>query len=238
MLELPECASTNSAAADWSAKEAVPDGAVVITSRQFMGRGQRGNAWESEDDANLTFSIILQPRFLPVQEQFVLSQAVALGVVDTLTAIGLQNAKVKWPNDIMIGARKICGILIENQLERNSISRSIAGIGLNVNQVVFQTSHATSVKLETGNETPLSDTFTTLLKNVESRYLQLRGGKAKEIKSAYLDCLHWKLEEHTFSTSGRSFRGTILGLDTNGRLCIETDEGIRVFSVKEVAYID
>lgn len=131
-----EAASTNSLLASRAAS--LPHGAVVAARRQTAGRGQRGNSWESEPGANLTFSMLLRPKAIMAAAQFELSMLVALGVCDALSdATGL-DVKVKWPNDIYVGDKKICGILIENSLEGAHIGRSIAGIGINVNQDVFR----------------------------------------------------------------------------------------------------
>ncbi len=117
---------------------------VVSAVRQTAGRGQRGNSWQSADGENLTFSIVLkfgadQLEPMAASGQFVISEVTALSVVDFLAAYDIE-AKIKWPNDIYVGNRKICGILTENALKGNCLSHSIVGIGLNVNQTVFDPS--------------------------------------------------------------------------------------------------
>ncbi|MBD5252288.1 MAG: biotin--[acetyl-CoA-carboxylase] ligase [Bacteroides sp.] len=116
-----------------------PHGTVVAAREQSAGRGQRGNSWEAAPGLNVTMSLMLRPASLAAVRQFVLSQAVALAVadtVDTLLPPGM-TASVKWPNDIYVGDRKIAGILIENVLDGARVSRSIVGLGLNVNQARF-----------------------------------------------------------------------------------------------------
>ena len=117
---------------------------VVSAVRQTAGRGQRGNRWQSADGENLTFSIVLkfgadQLESMAASGQFVISEVAALSVVDFLARHDIE-AKIKWPNDIYVGDKKICGILIENALKGNCLSHSIVGIGLNVNQTVFDPS--------------------------------------------------------------------------------------------------
>ena len=119
---------------------------VLSAVRQTEGRGQRGNSWSSNDGENLTFSIVLKygngEGFIPeirAADQFAISEAAALAVVDLLASYDIE-AKIKWPNDIYVGNRKICGILIENAIRGSYIANSIIGIGLNVNQQTFDPS--------------------------------------------------------------------------------------------------
>ena len=129
----------------------LPDRTVYAARFQTAGRGQQGNRWESRAGENLMFSILLKPDFLPASDQFILSQIVALGLLDYLQSRGL-TATIKWPNDIYAGDRKICGTLIETGLADKRVSWAVAGIGLNVNQQVFDPSlpNPTSMTLETG----------------------------------------------------------------------------------------
>ncbi len=123
LLKTPEYAET-------------PDFSMVAARCQTAGRGQRGNSWESEDFKNLTFSMPVSPTWLQPAQQFVLSEAVALAVVAYLQSEGI-DATVKWPNDIYVGDRKICGILIDHSIDSSRILRSIVSAGLNVNQTHF-----------------------------------------------------------------------------------------------------
>ena len=125
-------ASTN----DEAAKPTYGEGDIIWADQQSAGRGQRGHKWESRRGENITFSAIFEPRFVPILRQFLLSQAVALGVVDALHYYGIV-AKIKWTNDIYVGDKKLAGILIEHKLQGGEIGRTIAGIGLNVNQMEF-----------------------------------------------------------------------------------------------------
>lgn len=113
--------------------------ATVVTARsQTAGRGQRGNSWEAAPGENITMSLLLRPRDVAPSDQFVISQAVSMGIVEVLRRYLPQSAvSVKWPNDIYVGDRKICGILIENTITSKTILHSIAGVGINVNQREF-----------------------------------------------------------------------------------------------------
>lgn len=128
------------------------EGLVVNTINQTSGRGQQGNRWESEKGKNLTFSVYLRPNTL-IQNQFIISKVVSLGIIDFLLDMGLTNAEIKWPNDIYCGKHKIAGILIENTVKGNKVCSSVVGIGLNVNQINFNSgNNPTSVTKELGVE--------------------------------------------------------------------------------------
>ena len=128
---------------------------VVAVRCQTSGRGQGTNSWESAPGENLTFSIVLKDLDILPNQQIAISQITALSVVKFLELHGI-DAKIKLPNDIYVGSRKICGILIENSLCGNKIRWSIIGIGINVNQTVFPTHlpNPTSILLETGIHGP------------------------------------------------------------------------------------
>ena len=136
---------------------------VIAARNQIAGRGQRTNKWFSERDKSLTFSIILKEPDLKAWEQSAISEATALAIVDALASYGIE-AKIKWPNDIFCGDRKICGILIENSLMGEHIKCSIIGIGLNVNNTDFPTNlpNPTSMVLCSGCEYQIEDVLNDL----------------------------------------------------------------------------
>ena len=155
-------------------------GDVVIAERQEAGRGQRGNSWSSTPGENLTFSVVLRPDFLPAERQFRISKAVALAVADTIAEAGLRPA-IKWPNDIYIGDRKVTGILIENDLMGPYLSRSVIGIGLNVNQTRFDPAlpNPTSLAAEAGHpfDRRYSSVFTATWPSATGRWSGKKRGK-------------------------------------------------------------
>ena len=112
------------------------EGDIVWADFQTAGRGQRGHTWESHKGENLTFSVVLEPTFLPVKEQFMLLEAVALSLKDFFAEQGVKTA-VKWTNDIYVGDSKAVGILIEHAYRGDSLARTVVGIGINVNQTEF-----------------------------------------------------------------------------------------------------
>ena len=237
LVFVPECPSTNSLALQISQQSPVNEGTLVITDHQTAGKGQRGNVWEAEPGRNLTFSLILKPGFLAVNKQFFLNIAVCLALKDYLREKTSGNIYIKWPNDILVHQKKISGVLIANQLRGTAIAHAIAGIGLNVNQKNFQTASATSLALVTGKEHQLNEELPLILGFMESRYLQLRAGHYGPLMNDYLDGLFRRHEKHSFSSDGGVFEGTIVDLDERGGLRILVGDELRVFGVKEVAYL-
>lgn len=236
LVFVPECHSTNTLALQLAQNPSTPEGTVVITHDQTTGRGQRGNTWESAPGMNLTFSALLKPAFLGVKDQFYLNIITSLAVHDFLAHRGLEPISIKWPNDILVHEKKICGILIENQVQGSGFISAIVGIGLNVNQTQFSTRSPTSVKLVTSNETNLREALEGVLGHLEARYLQLRQNHLSALKALYLSRLYWRNEKHTFSTNAGVFEGQITTVDDVGRLVVETPEGTKLFEPKEIRF--
>jgi BirA family biotin operon repressor/biotin-[acetyl-CoA-carboxylase] ligase len=236
LIYVPECHSTNTLASEVCQKTTVAEGTTVVTDNQTKGRGQRGNTWFSEPNKNLTFSIILRPTFLKPVDQFNLTIAVSLSIHDFLSQLIQDSVRIKWPNDILINDKKVCGMLIENSISGATLQQSIVGIGLNVNQLNFDVDTATSMKSVSGREFNLSDTLHLLLHCIEKRYLQLRNEKTDALKSEYLQALYRKGELHNFIDSNGLFEGVIEGISAEGRLVILRNGIIKMYSLKEVSF--
>jgi BirA family biotin operon repressor/biotin-[acetyl-CoA-carboxylase] ligase len=234
---VPECHSTNTLAQQITQNQTSAEGAIVITENQTAGRGQHGNIWLTEPGKNLTFSIILKPSFLALGEQFYLSIITTLGIFDFLKQHIQKSVAIKWPNDLLVCDKKICGILIENQVQGSKINNTIVGIGLNVNQRNFQSDRATSLTLETNIEFVLEEQLHKLLEQIERRYLQLRNKKFSELKDNYLSHLYWRNEKHLFTVSGKNLEGTIQGVDESGRLIVFCEGRDQAFGIKEISFI-
>lgn len=237
LIYVPECHSTNSLALELSQQASTGDGTVIITNHQTSGRGQRGNTWEAEQGKNLTFSIILKPLFLSIKDQFYLNIFTSLAIHDFLCTKTNEAINIKWPNDILIDGKKLCGILIENQIRGSQVSNTIVGIGLNVNQKDFQVSTATSLAIVLDKSLALEEVLEELLSFIEVKFLQLRQGDLSKLKQHYLQHLYWIGEKHVFSSSGILFDGIISGINDMGKLTIETLDGVRAFDVKEISYV-
>jgi BirA family transcriptional regulator, biotin operon repressor / biotin---[acetyl-CoA-carboxylase] ligase len=237
LVFVPDCPSTNALALQISQQSPVNEGTLVITNDQTAGKGQRGNVWETEPGKNLTFSLILKPKFLAVDKQFFLNIVICLALKDYLKEKTSYATYIKWPNDILVHEKKISGILIENQLQSSTILTTIAGIGLNVNQKHFKTPSATSMTIVTSDMFDLEAELPILLGFIESRYIQLKQGYSNDLMNLYLDALYRRHEKHTFSSHGNLFEGVIEDLDHTGRLRIRMKDEIKSFSIKEIQYV-
>ena len=241
LLSFRELDSTNNYALSLLSKNKPSEGTVISAWKQSDGRGQIGNYWESEAGKNITVSIVLYPSFVTVQEQFVLNQVISLGVVDFLSAKIDRGLRVKWPNDIYVGDKKIAGILIQNSLSQSKIQSSIAGIGINVNQAVFRSNapNPTSLGLETSSAYELEELLPQLCKAIETRYLEIRSQNFEKVRSDYLNCLYRFQEDALYQRTGTKevFSGKIVGLTKTGRLILDTKKGEAIFSLKEIKFL-
>ena len=217
------------------------EGDIIIAERQTAGRGQRGHTWESAEGENLTFSLILEPKFLPVNEQFLLSEVLALGLVDTLAEYGIE-ARIKWTNDIYVGDKKIVGMLIENSLGGGCLARTIAGIGLNVNQAEFDPSlpNPTSMSLIRGGKFDREEILARLHHNIMSLYEVLRRGEKELLQSRYRSTMYRLGEKHPYALAdGTIFEGIIRGVQPSGELQIEhsSDGSLHEYLFKQVEFV-
>lgn len=241
LLKIKECTSTNSLAMDFLQQSKEIEGWVFITEQQTKGRGQRGNFWEAAPFQNLTFSCVIKPTFLFVYQQFALNFFISLGLYDFLKEkVPNASIKIKWPNDIYVNNQKIAGILVENIIKSKNIDTSIIGIGLNVNQVFFDTVEAQSIRKLTQKKYNLDQLLEELIDKLNLRYQQLINQGGKKIKKEYLSNLYWMEEQHLFFDVQKDefFRGQIIGVDNFGQLIIQLDTEQRAFSLKEVQFIE
>ena len=193
---------------------------------QTSGIGQRGNHWHSAAGENLTFSLVLHPCTLPAARQFKLTQALSLALVDFLSTFNFQRSvSIKWPNDIYVDGKKICGTLASTRLQGNVIASAICGIGLNVNEQVFPDwiPHPTSLSLLTGQKYDLEPQLRQLLACIEKRYNDLKSGIDPEREYlAYLLNLNVRAR---YIYNKEDIAATITGIDPHGRLLLTTDDG-------------
>lgn len=205
---------------------------------QTAGIGQRGNHWHSAPGLNLTFSLVLKPVWLAAARQFMLTQAISLAITEFLATYHLPHTThIKWPNDIYVGRKKICGTLTSARLAGDYIATAICGIGLNVNETDFPdwVPNPTSLHLLTDKSYDLKETLHTLLQCIERRYNALRDGV--DISAEYLGLLLGRGEQRRYTYLGQPVTATIEGVDDYGRLLLTTDEGSQLCcNMKELAY--
>ena len=219
-------------------KEVKP-GTVFLTYNQTDGRGQLNNKWESEKGKNLTFSVYLKPSVVAIQRQFMISKMVSLGIVSFLKGY-VDDIYIKWPNDIYVGDRKICGILIENAVMNKNIFWSVIGVGLNINQTVFLSDapNPVSVKNITGKNYDLSKMLDNLLKKIDFYYRELMEEKYEEIDAKFLKYLYRINEWCDFKDKSHEYKGKIIGVNDIGQLQIEEESGaVNTYNFKEVKFL-
>lgn len=238
---IPEAASTNS----WCAAniDSLDLPVIVRAEAQTAGRGQRGNSWESAPGRNLTMSAVVKPHGLVPIEQFSLSEAVALAVADTLIVYGIP-AKVKWPNDIYVGDRKICGILIENAVAGREILHSICGVGLNVNQEEFisDAPNPISMRQLTGIEYDLTEVEREFGRQLEQRCGLLASPGGRDMLHADFMRSLWRGDGKAWpfrdTASGMRFEAVIADVDPKGPLrLLRSDFTPLTYNFKEVEFL-
>ncbi len=241
LIKLDAITSTNSYLKLLASKKKLEDFTVVVCAHQTQGRGQKGNHWISEKGKNLTISILKKFNSLDVSQSFGLNCLVSLAIYDVLNELSIPEVKVKWPNDIMSGDKKLCGILIENSFAGSQIKQSIVGIGLNVNQADFSGfANATSLKLSTGKDYDLDHVLDQVLNRLRFYFELTIPLGLEELKGQYEKVLFRKKEWSKFSFPGDNhvFAGMIMGITKSGQLRIETKDGeIRTFNFKEIQMI-
>ncbi|KPM47462.1 biotin--[acetyl-CoA-carboxylase] ligase [Jiulongibacter sediminis] len=237
-IYLPTCHSTNDWASQKIQSESLDEGTIVLTDNQTHGKGQRGNKWYAEPGKNLTFTLIYKPFFLPVLEQFKLNVAVSLAIADALSVfLKNEEVKIKWPNDIFVGQKKVGGILIESMIAGNVLANSMIGVGVNINQQHFSVPLATSLKNLTNQTFVKENVLETLCESIEKEYLHLKNGSFALQKERYLDRMFRREEWHIYLENGEEFEGRIKGIGQDGRLLMETRLGLIQFGNKEFEYI-
>ena len=240
-IKVSQTASTNTYLSRLAAT--LPGGTVIYTPSQTAGRGQKGNSWESEDGKNLTFSLLLKFPPVKARDQFYLSEAASLAVVDALTAQAGKGFAVKWPNDVYWQDKKVCGMLIENSLNGTDIATSIIGIGINVNQERFVSDAPNPVSLLniTGHEHDLEALLKQVCSSIEQVVNSLGDDTARQdLHRRYMAALYRNNGAmHPFEdASGRRFMATIAGIAPDGTLTLRHEDGTtHDYLFKEVKHI-
>ncbi len=219
----------------------VMEGTVIMAENQFAGRGQQQNGWHAEPGKNLTFSLLLNPVFLPLGRQFDLTCAISLGVYHALYPLLGNDLKIKWPNDIYYKDQKLGGMLIENMVQGSIIKNAVAGIGLNINQEHFppHLPNPTSVKQILHQDYDLKVLLSEICRHIEAWYLQLKGGNTLSLRQNYKDHLYWLGQARQFKADGRIFTGTIKDVKENGLLSITDESGNEfLYNLKEIEFLN
>ncbi|WP_319482530.1 biotin--[acetyl-CoA-carboxylase] ligase [uncultured Draconibacterium sp.] len=220
-------------------KEKAAQGTVVLAHYQESGRGQVGNFWESERNKNLLFSVILYPGFLEAGQQFYISKVVSLALAKVLKE-HLDNVKIKWPNDIYVGEKKIAGILIENTVKGITLDSSVVGVGVNVNQEQFfsDAPNPVSLKQLLKKDFDIHVILKAFLQRLESYIEVLREGRLKKVDTEYFQSLFRNEGFHRYKKDGKEFSARIAGIGNFGQLQLEEPDGeVTEYMFKEVEFV-
>ena len=232
--------------------DALPNLYTIRTDYQSAGRGQAGNSWESEAGKNLLFSSLLRCS-VSASEQFYLTMLVSVAMVDMLAQyLPQEGLRIKWPNDIYYGDRKLSGILVENTLIGGRVTYSIVGIGLNVNQQVFHSKAPNPVSMQqiTGQEYDVQMLLEDYLKVLERRM----NVPLYVLKAAYMGQLYRRVGwypyverevsvaptviAHTDDPLVHPFLAEFVSITPNGELVLRTQRGdIKTYHFKQIRYI-
>ncbi|ENH97320.1 biotin [acetyl-CoA carboxylase] ligase [Gracilibacillus halophilus YIM-C55.5] len=218
-----------------TAQKGAEHGTIVVTDKQLKGRGRRNRIWASDHAEGLWLSMILRPELSPFEaSQFTLFTAVSL--VETLQKLTGLTIHIKWPNDLYIRNRKVCGILTEMQAELESVNYIIIGFGLNVNQTEDHFTDAirersTSLSLESNRTWDRIQLLQAILEDFETNYYKYQQEGFSYIRKKWLHYAYKLGEEVKIITPHRSFFGIIDGISADGALIVLNENG-----EKEVIY--
>lgn len=243
-IHLTETISTNTYARNESSEE---DILLVSTEHQTAGRGQRGNTWESEEGKNLLFSLSCCPGNLLAAQQFALCEYISLVLCEVLDRY-TSDIHIKWPNDIYWRDKKICGILIEHDIEGPYIARTIIGIGLNVNQTHFTSNAPNPISLYQilGHQVNKDELLDTICAKTLSLTQELQAQSSRKDTDTLREILHKRYAAQlfrrnmpaTYRDAHGIFVATLRDVELDGRLILEDQQGkLRKYLFKEVAYI-
>jgi BirA family biotin operon repressor/biotin-[acetyl-CoA-carboxylase] ligase len=223
--------STNRVAWELACQGAT-EGIAVLAERQLSGRGRQGRTWHSPAGVGLYSSLLLRPALPPDQVQL-LTLAVAVAVARAISAQALLSPKIKWPNDILIGEKKVAGILTEAEADAERIAHVVVGVGINVNHTTAQLgrpleARATSLRIEVGHSVERSALAAQLFCELEIWYERLKGRDSSGILS------EWRRNSATLGRQVRVFlgqttvEGTALDVTNQGALLVEQRDGSRM----------
>ena len=211
---------------------------VAVTARhQTAGRGQRGNVWSSKDGENLLLSMLVRPgNSLEVANQFLLSQAVAVSLHAAMKCYGIET-RLKWPNDIYVGNRKLAGTLVELDYSGAFVNQAIVGIGLNVNQTEFPPMDRVpvSMKMLLGRDVSVEDVMRDVLCNFSHYYSEMRWGCKEAISEEYRELLLGLGEQRKYVDADGAFMAVMEGVEPTGHLLLRRSDGtLSRYAFKEV----
>lgn len=242
-IEVGETGSTNdylkSLLATLDGVQREPRLTVAYADYQTAGRGQGTNTWESERGRNLLFSVLCHPVWVPVQAQFLISEAMAIALHGALAAY-TGDITIKWPNDIYWRDRKISGTIIESTLQGGHIRDCIVGTGVNVNQAEFHSDAPNPVSLcqIIGREADRMALLRDIITRFDAGLADLRDGNYGKTAATYMACLYRSHGFHAFRDKDGAFEAAIVEVEDDGHLILrDRDDVIRSYAFKEIEFV-
>ncbi len=212
-------------------------GTVITANYQTQGKGQFGRTWDSRLNQNLLMTVIICPRFLPIDRQFDLNITASIAVARIISKY-CEEVKIKWPNDIYIGKNKVAGILIQNFVQSMRIKHSVIGMGINIHQKEWDANipNPTSISLNCIQAPGVEQLLDEICISMNDVYLRLKS-EDKKLKSEYENLLYLKDEAGSFIIGEQIIKGRILGIDEEGKLLIHDHESVRACRHGEIKFI-
>jgi BirA family biotin operon repressor/biotin-[acetyl-CoA-carboxylase] ligase len=233
IIHLASVDSTNNYTAKLVKDGKIDSGAVILSDIQTEGRGQRSNSWQSRPFENLTFSFTLKPNLLNNISSITINHCVSLALFEFIKKQGC-NPQLKWPNDIYVNNLKIAGILIENNFNSGQVINSIIGVGVNINQQIFDSLKATSLSLLTGKNYDVKGVLFDIIYHLNRQFNLCMSTSSMAIKETY-DLHLWKSGEIIqFTLNDELTKGMVKGTNEEGSLLIELDQVIVPFRNGEI----
>ena len=229
----PSISSTNTHAIE-QADSGAPDGSVYFSDEQTAGRGRGAHAWTSPPGSGLYVSVLLRPRIAPADILW-LSLAAGLAVHHAIRTVTALEPDLRWPNDLLFGPRKFCGILTELNAEVTRVRHVVIGIGINVHQQNFPSELrpvATSLFIESSRDWPRQDLLLSLLHSLDREILALTAASdlsaaTQSIRLRFEQNSSWARNKRVRVDEGDGFTGFTAGLDSRGFLQVRTPQGQR-----------
>ena len=235
------CPSTNAELAR-RARAGAPAGTVLVADHQTAGRGRLDRTWETPPGSALTFSVLLDPDRVPVSRWPWLPLLVGIAVAEGVRRVTEVGCTLKWPNDVLVGDRKLAGILVE-RIERPTGAVAVVGVGLNVSQTEEElpVPTATSLAQEAAATTDRTVVLREVLRALDALFVQWQadaGDAGKGLVDSYVRrCGTLGREVRVDLPGGEQVRGTATGVDTEGRLEVRTTDGPRVLGAGDVVHV-
>jgi BirA family biotin operon repressor/biotin-[acetyl-CoA-carboxylase] ligase len=219
-----------------AAADGEPEGAVFVAEQQTAGRGRAGHTWESAQSVGIYVSVVLRPLLTPA-DTLLLSLIAGIALADAVEQTTGLHPDLRWPNDVLLGGRKFCGILTEMNAEPTRVRYVVVGIGINVNHASFSGELepiATSLRMESGREWSRVELTAALLKSLDSEYGKLVSGSAGArvaVLRQFEERSSFARSRHVLVEDDGGYKGITEGLDERGFLRVRTESGLRtVFS--------